>query len=91
MPATRKNDTISCNASASEELASTAEEMAAQAEALQELVSFFRVAGVEQLAKRRPARAAAPAPASHPVSTLVPSDGHGYPRANGASSDFKRF
>ncbi|WP_375768446.1 methyl-accepting chemotaxis protein [Archangium gephyra] len=32
------------NASASEELASTAEELSAQAEALQQLVSFFRVA-----------------------------------------------
>jgi methyl-accepting chemotaxis protein len=79
------------NASASEELASTAEEMAAQAEALQELVSFFRVAGVEQIAKRRPARAAAPAPVSHAVSALVPSDGHGFPRVNGAAGDFKRF
>ena len=32
------------NASAAEELASTAEELAAQAEALEEMVSFFRVA-----------------------------------------------
>ena len=32
------------NASAAEELASTAEELSAQAEALQQLVSFFRVA-----------------------------------------------
>jgi methyl-accepting chemotaxis protein len=31
------------NASASEELSSTAEEMASQAEALQQLVAFFRV------------------------------------------------
>jgi len=79
------------NASASEELASTAEEMAAQAEALQELVSFFRVAGVEQIAKRRPARPVAPAPASHGIATLVSGDGRGYPRSNGASADFKRF
>jgi methyl-accepting chemotaxis protein len=35
------------NASAAEELASTAEEMASQAEALQQLVSYFRVAGLE--------------------------------------------
>src|SRR5258706_11752921 len=33
------------NASAAEELASTAEEMASQAEALQQLVSYFRIAG----------------------------------------------
>jgi methyl-accepting chemotaxis protein len=80
------------NASASEELASTAEEMAAQAEALQELVSFFRVAGVEQIAKRRPARAAAvPAQVSKVAAALVPADGHGYARVNGTSADFKRF
>jgi methyl-accepting chemotaxis protein len=35
------------NASAAEELASTAEEMASQAEALQQLVSYFRVPGLE--------------------------------------------
>jgi methyl-accepting chemotaxis protein len=35
------------NASAAEELASTAEEMASQAEALQQLVSYFRLAGAE--------------------------------------------
>jgi methyl-accepting chemotaxis protein len=34
------------NASAAEELSSTAEEMASQAEALQQLTSFFRVAGL---------------------------------------------
>jgi methyl-accepting chemotaxis protein len=81
------------NASASEELASTAEEMAAQAEGLQELVSFFRVAGVEHVAKRRPARPAAPAvsPVAHPVAALMASGEQGYPRVNGASADFKRF
>jgi methyl-accepting chemotaxis protein len=82
------------NASASEELASTAEEMAAQAEALQDLVSFFRVAGLEQVARRkatRPgalARAAGPAP--HGV--LVPSpDGNGVHHASAGAGDFKRF
>jgi methyl-accepting chemotaxis protein len=80
------------NASASEELASTAEEMAAQAEALQELVAFFRVTGVEQAPKRRPARAPATGAAPvHAVSALVPADGHGFPRANGVSADFRRF
>jgi methyl-accepting chemotaxis protein len=39
------------NASASEELASTAEEMASQAESLQQLMSFFRVAGEERAAR----------------------------------------
>ena len=49
------------NASAAEELAATAEEMAAQAEALQNLVSFFRIAGS---AEQRP-HVPATSPASH--------------------------
>ena len=40
------------NASAAEELASTAEEMASQAEALQQLVSYFRVASFEGASPR---------------------------------------
>jgi methyl-accepting chemotaxis protein len=43
------------NASATEELASTAEELASQAEALQQLMSFFRVAGWQETAPRRSA------------------------------------
>ncbi|HLK90463.1 MAG TPA: methyl-accepting chemotaxis protein [Polyangia bacterium] len=78
------------NASASEELASTAEEMSAQAEGLQDLVSFFRVAGVEQAVKRRPARAPAATPV-HAVAALVPADVNGHPRGNGTSADFRRF
>ena len=71
------------NASASEELASTAEEMSAQAEALQDLVSFFRVAGLEQAARRRPARA--PHLVAH-----ASFEGNGVHRA-AANGDFKRF
>ncbi|HVQ31056.1 MAG TPA: methyl-accepting chemotaxis protein, partial [Vicinamibacteria bacterium] len=41
------------NASAAEELASTAEEMASQAEALQQLVSYFRVASFEGTSPRQ--------------------------------------
>ena len=48
------------NASAAEELASTAEEMAAQAEALQQLVSYFRLAGHD--AAPRPSASAARRP-----------------------------
>jgi methyl-accepting chemotaxis protein len=80
------------NASASEELASTAEEMSAQAEALQDLVSFFRVAGLEQSAKRRPARATSPS--THAVVHGAPAghDGNGVHRAtSNGSGDFKRF
>ena len=50
------------NASAAEELASTAEEMASQAEALQQLVSYFRVTGVD-VAARPAASAPRPGPA----------------------------
>ena len=45
------------NASGSEELASTAEEMASQAEALQQLVSFFRLNGMEDIRRQRDVRA----------------------------------
>jgi methyl-accepting chemotaxis protein len=45
------------NASASEELASTAEQMTAGAEALQQLMSFFRVGGSEDAGARRPVNA----------------------------------
>ena len=41
------NDVTQQNAAAAEELSSTAEEMAAQAEGLLQLVSFFRVGGAE--------------------------------------------
>lgn len=41
------------NASASEELASTAEEMAAQSEALQQTISFFTTAGAPHVAPRQ--------------------------------------
>jgi methyl-accepting chemotaxis protein len=79
------------NASASEELASTAEEMSAQAEALQDLVSFFRVAGLEQVARRKPARPAAQPGFAHAAHAPL-HEGNGAPRAaaNGAG-DFKRF
>ena len=40
------------NASAAEELASTAEEMASQAESLEQLMAFFRVAGISDAAPR---------------------------------------
>lgn len=39
------------NAASAEELASTAEEMASQAEALQQLISFFRVGGADEVAR----------------------------------------
>jgi methyl-accepting chemotaxis protein len=86
------------NASAAEELASTAEEMASQAEALQQLVSYFRVATLEAA----PARLAQ---APHrPLVTPSPSKANGRARTGEGSAaalsihaarhsdgDFKRF
>ena len=65
------------NASASEELASTAEEMTAQAEALQQTISFFKTAG--------DAAAAAPRPAVHarPAHTVQPFRGRQVPMEAG--------
>jgi methyl-accepting chemotaxis protein len=81
------------NASASEELASTAEEMAAQAEALQDLVSFFRVAGLEPVARRKPAaRSTASTMSSNGHGGHAHLEGNGTSRATGnGSGDFKRF
>jgi methyl-accepting chemotaxis protein len=85
------------NAAAAEELASTAEEMAAQSEALQQLVSFFKVTGLEAGADR---------PTTLPRVTTAPpvprkSNGEHRPapapasgawlRAAGLDPDFKRF
>jgi methyl-accepting chemotaxis protein len=85
------------NASAAEELASTAEEMAAQAEALQQLVSHFRVAGVESTPTRTFPTLARPA--AHPLP--VKGNGHGPLDARASvlalhaaephDHDFKRF
>ncbi len=79
------------NASASEELASTAEEMSAQAEALQDLVSFFRVNGMETAARRRSSRSPAMAAMSAPMVRHTPSNSNGLSHAGGNDGDFKRF
>jgi methyl-accepting chemotaxis protein len=65
------------NASAAEELASTAEEMHSQAESLQQLVGFFRVAGMHA----PPARAAAA-----PAWTPRPAPAFAAPRPEPASA-----
>jgi len=86
------------NASAAEELASTAEEMASQAEALQQLVSYFRVTGVEGVQGR--IAPVASRPVVHPAPGKVngdarTGDGHNGVHAFSASAhhdrDFKRF
>jgi methyl-accepting chemotaxis protein len=81
------------NASAAEELASTAEELASQAESLQQLMAFFRVAGVAAAAPVAPL-----APAHKPAPRPAPkSEGNGHshaPALVGAGHDdhgFTRF
>ncbi|MEF8770151.1 methyl-accepting chemotaxis protein [Candidatus Accumulibacter contiguus] len=72
------NQATQQNASASEELAATAEEMGSQAEQLQELMTFFRLAGSSRSAAT--ARRSAPAhraPARIPV---LATSGHGFER-----------
>ncbi|MFI5234401.1 MAG: methyl-accepting chemotaxis protein [Gemmatimonadales bacterium] len=83
------------NASAAEELASTAEEMAAQAESLQQLVSFFRVPGIDM-----PTSKSAPKAEPRPAVSFGPSQANGHSRTNGhdrelagagLGHDFTRF
>jgi methyl-accepting chemotaxis protein len=64
------------NASASEELASTAEELASQAESLQQLMAFFRVAGVAEAPPTAQMKAPVKAPAQKPA-----PEGNGHKRA----------
>ncbi len=73
------------NASASEELASTAEEMASQAESLQQLMSFFRIAGIADVAAKAPVKAAKPTGNGHkrapaPVLPVLAHDDNGFTR-----------
>jgi len=75
------------NASASEELASTAEEMASQAESLQQLMAFFRVAGMADVVVKAPVKAPAPKPAPEgnghkraPALPVLAHDDHGFTR-----------
>ncbi|HEY9898709.1 MAG TPA: methyl-accepting chemotaxis protein [Pantanalinema sp.] len=77
------NQATQQNASASEELAATAEEMSGQAEQLQQLMAFFRVAGLTD-APRGAERARTKAIQAAPVrAALAPG--------RGDESDFVRF
>jgi len=74
------------NASSAEELSSTAEELAAQSEALQQLMAFFRVAG-ERIASaaRRPS-------AEHkPFQHLAPSGPPKKVNGSAVEHNFTRF
>jgi len=73
------------NASASEELASTAEEMASQAESLQQLMSFFHVAGMADVAVKGPVKTAKPTGNGHkrapaPALPALAHDDNGFTR-----------
>src|SRR5882672_2391569 len=73
------------NASASEELASTAEEMASQAESLQQLMSFFHVAGMADVAVKSPVKSAKPTGNGHkrapaPALPALAHDDNGFTR-----------
>lgn len=85
------------NASAAEELSSTAEELSSQAETLQELISFFRVAGQQGAPKLRrqgwtSAQRNAPAPRA-----MAAAAGHGsslfsnHGNANPPEGSFQNF
>jgi methyl-accepting chemotaxis protein len=93
------------NASAAEQLSSTAEEMAGQAESLQQLMAFFRVdeqaAAVDGPRKpvlapaQPPARPASggPAPARSPAAALPPPKPRRTVPGNGAGGEggFEKF
>jgi len=78
------------NASSAEELSSTAEELAAQSEALQQLMAFFRVAGERIAAARR--TSTEHKPFQHAAS-VVPSAAIAPKKANGSAVEhnFTRF
>lgn len=78
------------NASSAEELSSTAEELAAQSEALQQLMAFFRVAGERIAAGRRTSTEHRPFQHAAPV---VPSAATAPKKANGSAVEhnFTRF
>ncbi|AKJ08128.1 methyl-accepting chemotaxis protein [Archangium gephyra] len=65
------------NASAAEELSSTAEELAAQAESLQQMMTFFRMAGEVRgmHGPVQPVRSLRPAPVHLPVVSSSPAQG----------------
>jgi methyl-accepting chemotaxis protein len=76
------------NASSAEELSSTAEELAAQSEALQQLMAFFRVAGERiTAATRRPAQE------HKPFQYVVPTPSVPPKKVNGSAAEhsFTRF
>jgi methyl-accepting chemotaxis protein len=84
------------NASAAEELASTAEEMSSQAESLQQLVSYFRVSGLDNPSvheTRAPSKTTVPPARIRTNGTTghVPLGIHSLHAAGHSDRDFKPF
>jgi len=76
------------NASSAEELSSTAEELAAQSEALQQLMSFFRVAGERTAASRRVSEHRPVQQQQHLTPAVLP---HVKPNGSAVEHNFTRF
>lgn len=79
------------NASASEELASTSEQMSAQAEALTQLISFFRTGIQDRLIQPAGTPHAKPAPSGVPAGRRAPAARATGSRAGEGDSEFKPF
>jgi methyl-accepting chemotaxis protein len=87
------------NAAAGEQLASTAEEVASQAEGLQQLIAFFKVSGAEKLRARTARDASGHAgsigasPHASALQTLMVdrSSSHGATDPTTVDSEFQRF
>ena len=76
------------NASSAEELSSTAEELAAQSEALQQLMGFFRVAGERATASRRVTEHRPVQQQQHLTPAVLP---HVKPNGSAVEHNFTRF
>ena len=74
------------NASSAEELSSTAEELAAQSEALQQLMGFFRVAGERTTTRKAVEHRPAQQPHLSPAALH-----HGKPNGSAVEHNFTRF
>ena len=83
------------NASAAEELSGTSEELASQAESLQELLSFFRLGETEQVQKKRALTAAhtttTHAPAKPAVAAVPAAPALHKPNGHGAVEEYTHF
>src|SRR6185369_10668039 len=68
------------NASAAEELSATAQQLSTEADALQKMMGFFRIANAEEIVERRPVKPFVHSGARSLALTLEPASS---PRRNG--------